>query len=190
MVLARLYSDLPLALSGKTIDKSGFLTLYQQYDIYIYICSRVKLMYNLNLKPPTMNTCKTMEVLSISTSSLTIIGLLGFTHSIKYTMLSQDRTNKAATRKQTHKTSYSTKHMSQHGNTYSSLKAYSCHFYSPHITNVLVTSASSRNVPPEYSQEMSTTSKYSIQISGVTRTEKMQLHLHGTESCEEFKGKE
>ena len=79
-MLARLYSDLPLALSGKTIDKSGFLTLYQQYDIYI--CSRVKLMYNLNLKPPTMNTCKTMEVLSISTSSLTIIGLLGFTHSI------------------------------------------------------------------------------------------------------------
>lgn len=109
MLLARLYSDLPLALSGKTIDKSVFSTLYQQYDIYI--CSRVKLMYNLNLKPQTINKCKTLEVLSVSTLSLTIIGLLGFTHSINYTTLSQDRTNKAATRKQTHKTSYSTKHM-------------------------------------------------------------------------------
>ena len=37
---------------------------------------------------------------------------------------------------------------------------------------------------------MSTTSKCSIQISGVTKTEKMHLHLHGTESCEEFKEKE
>lgn len=130
MVLARLYSDLPLALRGKTIDKSGFSTLYQQYDIYI--CSHLKLMYNLNLKPPTMNKCKTLEVLNVRTLSLTIIGLLGFTHSINYTTLSRDRTNKAATRKHTHKTSYSTKHMTQRGNTYSSLKAYSCHFYSPH----------------------------------------------------------